>query len=281
MATTLLAPIDQPAVRSARLGLGIFLALVVVLSIPMQWGIIATDAFAGSSSAIFWVLGLMSVPTVASVVARLSLHEGFTDVSFRFNGRRGWSGAVRAVAIPVLVAGVSFGFAWATGLADLTTPSLQPWLATITANLVLNLILVPGEEIGWRGYMVTRLIDAGVPHAVLVGGVIWGLWHVPLVLWGGYIQGTPSPLLSAWIFMIAATSVGYLLARLRLDTGSIWPTVVLHVAMNTVIQAVFAPATSGADHAIWVGEAGIITAVVLLVVAVGVHARRPAAPRGS
>ena len=41
----------------------------------------------------------------------------------------------------------------------------------------MSLILVPGEEIGWRGYMLTRLIAAGVPNAVLVSGVIWGLWH--------------------------------------------------------------------------------------------------------
>ena len=161
--------------------------------------------------------------------------------------------------------------AWPT----LTTPSLQPWLASIAANLVLSIILVPGEEIGWRGYLLTRLIDAGVPNAVVVSGIIWGLWHVPLVLWGGYIQATPSPLLSAGILMITTTSLGYVLARLRLDTGSIWPPIVLHAAMNTVIQAVFDPATSGADHALWVGEAGIVTSITLILVALCAHARRP------
>lgn len=61
------------------------------------------------------------------------------------------------------------------------------------------------------------------------------------MLRGGYIQATPSPLLSAGILMVTTTSLGYVLARLRLDTGSIWPPIVLHVAMNTVIQAVFDP----------------------------------------
>jgi hypothetical protein len=39
-----------------------------------------------------------------------------------------------------------------------------------------------GEEIGWRGYMLTRLVDAGIPRPVLASGLIWGLWHVPVVL---------------------------------------------------------------------------------------------------
>jgi membrane protease YdiL (CAAX protease family) len=43
-----------------------------------------------------------------------------------------------------------------------------------------------GEEIGWRGYMLTRLIDARVPAPILTSGIVWALWHLPLVLGGGY-----------------------------------------------------------------------------------------------
>ena len=222
----------------------------------------------------FWVFGLMAIPALASVIARLVLHEGFADVSFRFYGRRGWLGVGLAVAIPVVVGVVSYGFAWVTGLAQLSVPSLDPWFASIVANLVVSLILVPGEEIGWRGYMLTRLIAAGVPNAVPVSGAIWGLWHVPLVLWGGYVSGSPSALLSAALLMISATALGSVLALLRLDTGSIWPPIVLHVVWNTLIQAVFDPATAGADHVFWVGEAGIVTSTVLIMVAVWAHARR-------
>ncbi len=39
-----------------------------------------------------------------------------------------------------------------------------------------------GEEIGWHGYMLTRLVDAGVAKPILTSGLIWGLWHVPLIL---------------------------------------------------------------------------------------------------
>jgi membrane protease YdiL (CAAX protease family) len=124
-----------------------------------------------------------------------------------------------------------------------------------------------GEEIGWRGYMLTRLIDAGVPRPVLVSGLIWGLWHIPLVLAGVYVAGS-SPIVSAALLMVSVTSMGFVIARMRLETGSIWPAIVLHGAWNSIIQGAFDPATTGAGATLWVGEAGILTAIALVVAAV-------------
>ncbi|MBA2389406.1 MAG: CPBP family intramembrane metalloprotease [Geodermatophilaceae bacterium] len=115
--------------------------------------------------------------------------------------------------------------------------------------------------------MLTRLIDAGVPRPVLASGLIWGLWHLPLVLAGVYAAG-PSPALSAVLFMGAVTSFGYILGRMRLQTGSIWPAVVAHSAWNSVIQGPFDGSTTGAGAGLWTGESGILTVVVLVVVAV-------------
>ena len=130
----------------------------------------------------------------------------------------------------------------------------------------LSSLLTAEEEIGWRGYMLTRLIDSGVPRPVLASGLIWGLWHVPVVLAGGYAAG-PSPMSSAVFIMVSITSFGYVIARLRLETGSIWPAIVLHASWNSVIQGPFDGATTGTGAALWVGESGILTALVLVVTA--------------
>ena len=58
---------------------------------------------------------------------------------------------------------------------------------------------------------------------------------MPVVLAGGYAAG-PLPVLSAVFIMISITSFGYVIARLRLETGSIWPAIVLHAAWNSVIR---------------------------------------------
>jgi membrane protease YdiL (CAAX protease family) len=256
--------------RQARRGLAIYFAIVVLLSAPIQAVIIAADLDGGRNGLVPWlasITALMFVPTAASVVARLALREGFSDVSFRFGGRRGRNAVLQALVLPALVGLVAYGIAWTTGLVGFGMPPLAGWVAAIAVLLVLNLVLASGEEIGWRGYMLTRLIDAGVPRPVLASGVIWGVWHVPLFLWGGFVQGVP-PLLATTLLMVLTPSLGYVLARMRLETGSVWPAVALHVTWNVTIQAGFQPLAAGASSQVWVGESGILTALVLIVVAV-------------
>src|SRR5262245_53290106 len=104
-----------------------------------------------------------------------------------------------------------------------------------TIVTILSALRAAGEEIGWRGYMLTRLIDAGLPKPILTSGLIWGLWHVPLILGGVYLAG-PLPALSAVLFMVLATALSFVFARLRLETGSVWPAIALHAAWNAIIQ---------------------------------------------
>jgi hypothetical protein len=68
--------------------------------------------------------------------------------------------------------------------------------------------------------------------------------------------------------VVSITSFGYVIGRLRLESGSVWPAVVLHAAWNRVIQQLFDPATSGAGAALWVGESGVLTALTLVIAAV-------------
>jgi CAAX protease family protein len=101
-----------------------------------------------------------------------------------------------------------------------------------------------------------------VPAPILVNGMIWGLWHVPLILAGLYITG-PVPLLSAAVFLVVAVGLTVPISWARLATGSVWPAVVAHGAWNTVIQMLFDPSTAGPNHIVWVGESGLLTAVTL------------------
>jgi membrane protease YdiL (CAAX protease family) len=68
---------------------------------------------------------------------------------------------------------------------------------------------------------------------------------VPLILAGSYAGG-PSVVLSAALFVVGVSAVGYVIGRLRLETGSVWPAIVLHAAWNSIIQGAFDPATGAA-----------------------------------
>jgi hypothetical protein len=70
--------------RTARRGLAIYFSVVVVLSggLEAYFIFINPDAF----GTLFWTLALMWSPALASVIVRLVLREGFSDVSFRLGG---------------------------------------------------------------------------------------------------------------------------------------------------------------------------------------------------
>ena len=265
--------------NQARRGLLLYFAVLLPLSALLDGLIIHTHN-------LVWALVLMWLPTLASLVARLTLRESFADVSFRLGGRRGWYSLGFALSFPVLVGLVAYGAAWASGLAQFvgptqalgrTVPPLLGFAITLllagTIDLLFNVPLAAGEEIGWRGYMLTRLIDAGVPQPILVSGLIWSGWHVPVILAGIYAAG-PFPLLSAALFMGEVISISYVFARLRLATGSVWPAIVLHGAWNSVIQGPFDGATAGAARLLWTGESGILV-VLTLVLATIIVARQP------
>jgi membrane protease YdiL (CAAX protease family) len=264
-ATLPLSRADGELRARARRGLGIYFAVVVLLTGALDAAILALGV---DDLALLTAL----VPATAAVVARLALREGVADVSFRVGGRRGWAAILLAPLFPGAVGLVAYGVAWATGLVPFAPPPAGAVTTKVALILLPSLVLNSGEEIGWRGYMLTRLIDAGVPRPILASGLIWGLWHAPLV-WGGVIPRGPSPALSTVVLVVMATAVGLVIARVRLETGSVWAAVALHLAWNTVIQEVFDPlagltAGTGAGARLWVGETGLLTALVAVAAAV-------------
>ena len=98
--------------------------------------------------------------------------EGFADVLFR-GGRRLLRWTIVALLFPQVVGFVAFGAGWLTGLVLFVPPSGGFWIALLVASTIgtaVSAVWAAGEEIGWRGYMLIRLIDAGLPHPVLISG---------------------------------------------------------------------------------------------------------------
>ena len=252
--------------RAARRGLAVYLGLVVVISGAIEAYIITNPELFDT----LWVLALMWSPAAASVIARLVLGEGFSDVSFRFGGLRTLPWYALGLGVPLAVGILAYGAAWLTGLVGFQGGAGAFMVALVSAATwitIFGFISTAGEEIGWRGYMLTRLIDAGVPRPVLVSGLIWALWHLPLIFAGIYAAG-PYPALSVALFVGSVTSVAFVFARMRLETGSIWPVIFAHSAWNSIIQGPFDGATKGPVAALWTGESGILTVIVIVVVAV-------------
>jgi membrane protease YdiL (CAAX protease family) len=108
-------------------------------------------------------------------------------------------------------------------LTQLQILPLGMWAALFAAMLVINSMLATGQELGWRGYMVPRMVEAGANRQLLVSSLVWGVWHIPLFLWGDLVHDGPNPLITTGLLMVSTMALGYVLGRLRLDSGNVWP----------------------------------------------------------
>jgi membrane protease YdiL (CAAX protease family) len=108
-------------------------------------------------------------------------------------------------------------------------------LQVVQAVLLGPLLNAPvsfGEEWGWRGYLLPRLLPLGQWRALVLSGVIWGLWHAPVILLGyNYPQ---HPVLGVLLFTVVSVLLGILLGWMRLATGSIWSAVLAHGSLNAL-----------------------------------------------
>lgn len=142
-------------------------------------------------------------------------------------------------------------------------------LATIPLAAFINLIPALGEELGWRGWLLPKLLPLGAVPAILITGVIWGLWHAPLILLGYNYPDTPR-----WLGVIMMTGmcilIGAVFGWLRLRSGSVWPAALAHGAFNAAAGSflLFAMAGEHLDttHATILGWSGWIVPLILVVV---------------
>jgi uncharacterized protein len=100
----------------------------------------------------------------------------------------------------------------------------------LLAGLSVNGVFAFAEEYGWRGWLMDELAPLGAVRANLLTGVLWGLWHAPLILMGFNYEPYR---LAGVVFMCGlTTSMSFLLWRAREYTGSMLAPAVLHGAFN-------------------------------------------------
>lgn len=104
--------------------------------------------------------------------------------------------------------------------------------ASLTLAPLFNTLFALGEELGWRGYLLPKLLPLGEKKALVISGVVWGVWHAPVILQGhNYPQ---SPRLGAGMMVIFTLLLGIFLGWLYLKTKSPWAPALAHGTINAV-----------------------------------------------
>ncbi|MBB5997809.1 CPBP family intramembrane glutamic endopeptidase [Streptomonospora salina] len=153
-----------------------------------------------------------------------------------------------------------------------TEAYLRALLVVLVAILPLSLLWNLGEELGWRGYLLPRLLPLGVWPALLLSGLIHALWHGPQMFvhlrsggWG------PQDLV---LFTASVTAAGVLFGWMRLASGSVWPAVAAHAANNTLNILGFLTLSAAGSPAspLYPGGLGGVVGLAVVLAAIGVLA---------
>jgi membrane protease YdiL (CAAX protease family) len=214
----------------------------------------------------FAVVILMWIPALVSFLLRAIQREGWRDGGWRAGPFRYW---LIAFLVPIACATFTYLATWAVGGVSFAAPAdagpgpswrrfLVLGLLNIALGGLFGSILAAGEELGWRGYLLPRLMRARISAPIFWSGVIWGVWHVPLVAFGDYATSS-RPVVSVVLFLVVVCVAAHFAAWLRLASGSVWPAVVFHAIHNSTYQGVFDPWFNGRNEPYLAGEAGVFS----------------------
>jgi hypothetical protein len=103
-------------------------------------------------------------------------------------------------------------------------------LGGVVAGFTINLPIMLGEELGWRGFLFEETKPLGFWRASLLIGVLWGLWHAPVILVGHNYPGQGFAGIGMMVLLCLPLSV--LMNYVRVKTRSVWGPAVLHGIFN-------------------------------------------------
>ncbi|MES1224756.1 MAG: CPBP family intramembrane glutamic endopeptidase, partial [Bacteroidota bacterium] len=108
----------------------------------------------------------------------------------------------------------------------------------------------------------------GYTKTSLLTGVIWSVWHYPILLFADYNSGTP-----AWYgltcFTVMVISISFVFTWFRMKSGSLWTGMLLHASHNLFIQSIFSPLTKDTGNTkYYIDEFGIVLPIVAIFFAI-------------
>ena len=205
--------------------------------------------------------------------------DGWRVIGLHHLGLLTWGFATLA---PFLVMLCTYAIVWSAGIGRLDQTMLNAVIGlggsggilravfNILLGLTGSVILGLGEEIGWRGYLLPHLLPLGRTRALLLSGLLQGIWHLPLLLWTPFYHQGGDRLTVVILFLLTLTAGGVVYGYLRLTSKSVWPAALAHGAFNmfwTIFTSIKIAVTSEDVLEYWAGESGVITLVLVALVA--------------
>jgi uncharacterized protein len=235
----------------------VFIVLLVLLSAASATLLLSSHSVAGGLYMAFF----MWSPGLAALITCVICRVNFEGLGWSWSAARHMS---YGYVLPLMYIVPVYATTWflirgslnlssfvATGAATVGFPA-WPRLATFGLQVPLLLTFgvfsrfpnTLGEELGWRGFLLPQLSRRyGFTGGCLVTGIIWAMWHYPLLFaFGFFIR--PNSRLRITFFTIMVIGLSFVIGWLKFKANSLWPCILLHASHNVLLQAIFDPLTA-------------------------------------
>ena len=200
-------------------------------------------SFAGATQ--LWASLCMFIPLVATLICQKSSKEPLLrNVGISWKVNRWWF--LGWLTFPVVALLTLLFTYWISGLnntdLDVTLPfgtvngpvgmTAFVLLSGMLAGVTINALFAFGEEVGWRGYLLKQFEGRSFLSTAVVIGIIWGLWHAPLILMGhNYPQ---HPQWGVLMMVVVCIPMSFIIQYFRVKSGSVIVAAIMHGTCNGV-----------------------------------------------
>ncbi|MFH1347691.1 MAG: CPBP family intramembrane glutamic endopeptidase [Candidatus Margulisiibacteriota bacterium] len=242
-----------------------YVVLVFLLSSPGYYLIINSKAFGLSPFAVMFYL--MWCPALSGIITSLVHEKSLKGIGWG-PGKLKWLGL--AYLLPIAYAGLAYGIVWLVGWGAINPAYQFNFYKLVIYGTLFNVAFAAGEEIGWRGFLVPQLYKHfNYTATCLITGIIWSVWHFPLIISGGYLAKMPV-VTQLVLLVVTVTAMTFPISWFRLKAGTVWVAALMHGSHNLYIQRLFDPLTTetGPLSKYMIGESGIVLAVIFVLLAI-------------
>lgn len=279
---------DQKIKRKKAL---IFVVLTFIFSYALASAYYLIGGRLGDDGSLYIMIFYMFIPMIMAIILQKFVYkDSLKDLGLSFKLNWWWVVAwilplilaLLAFAVSLLIPGVQFSNGM-EGFLSRLSGSLTPeqlemlktqiasapyviFLTSIIQGLIygptINAVTAFGEEYGWRGFLQKQYNYLSFWKMSLFIGIIWGLWHAPIIIQGyNYPQ---NPVLGVFMMVIFTVLFTPLIAYVRIKSGSVITAAIMHGTLNATAGISLLFTTGGSDLTVGVmGLAGFISMAIL------------------
>jgi len=271
--------------------IGLFIGITFALSWFIAIIFVALGGKWGTPVAMVVAMAYMFVPMISTILVQKFIYkEPLTEplgISFKLN--HWW---LVAWLLPPIIAFATFGVSLLfpgvefspemAGMFEKFKEILPPeelqkmekmaelpvhpiWIALVQgliAGITINAVAGFGEELGWRGFLQREFSYLKFWSSSAFIGLIWGIWHAPLILQGyNYPQhpGVGVFMMILWCLLLAP-----IFSYIRIKSGSVIAAAIIHGSLNATYGLSIMLIKGGND--LTIGVTGLAGFIVLFIV---------------